>query len=100
MSLYDICLFQVANDVKASYDVLVDLFHLIENFLERLKVYAEVPQTPMMTEIVVKIMIELLSVLALATKQIRDGKISESVLSDVNFGLIHHREIRGKAVWG
>jgi len=39
----------------------------------------------MMTEIVVKIMAELLSVLALATKQIREGKISESILSDVNF---------------
>jgi hypothetical protein len=36
-----------------------------------------------MTEIVVKILVELLSTLALATKQIKEGKPSESFFGDV-----------------
>ena len=36
-----------------------------------------IPPTPMMTDIIVKIMVELLSVLALATKQISQGRFSE-----------------------
>jgi uncharacterized membrane protein len=60
-------------------DVLVDLIEFIEHFLKRLDIYNEVPPTPAMTEIVVKIMVELLSALALATKQIRQGRPSESV---------------------
>lgn len=37
----------------------------------------------MMTELVVRIIVEVLSVLALAAKQIKEGKISESALSDI-----------------
>ena len=36
-----------------------------------------IPATPIMTDIIVKIMIELLSVLALATKQIEQGRFSK-----------------------
>jgi hypothetical protein len=36
-----------------------------------------IPPTPVMTDIIVKIMIEILSVLALATKQIKDGRFSK-----------------------
>ena len=36
-----------------------------------------------MTEIVVKILVELLSTLALATKQIKEGKSSESIFGEV-----------------
>jgi hypothetical protein len=66
--------------VKASYDAIVDIFECIENFLGRLRIYAEMPPTPTMTEMVIKIMIELLSVLALATKQVNQGRFSMSVL--------------------
>jgi hypothetical protein len=34
------------------------------------------------TEVVIKIMVELISVLALATKQIKNGRLSKSLLSD------------------
>jgi hypothetical protein len=40
-----------------------------------------------MTEMVVKILVELLSTLALATKQIRQGKPSESVFGEVLYHL-------------
>jgi hypothetical protein len=36
-----------------------------------------------MTELVVKILVELLSALALATKQIQEGKPSESVFGEI-----------------
>ena len=63
-----------------SYDALVDLLELIEHFLNRLDIYTKVPPTVGMTEMVVKIIVGLLSTLALATKQIQEGKPSESVL--------------------
>jgi hypothetical protein len=64
-------------------DVLVDLIESIEHFLKRLDIYNEGPPAPAMTEIVVKIMVELLSALALATKQITQGRPSESAFVDV-----------------
>ena len=72
--------------MKASYDVLVDIFECIENFLGRLKIYTEVRPTHAMTEMVIKIMVELLAVLALATKQINQGRLSQPYnnLSDHN----------------
>ena len=67
--------------MRSSYEALVDIFECVENFLRRLKAYTDIPATPAMTEILIKIMAELLSVLALATKQINQGRLSESHLS-------------------
>jgi len=39
-----------------------------------------IPPTPVMTDIIVKIMVEILSVLALATKQIKEGRFSKSAV--------------------
>jgi hypothetical protein len=64
--------------VRESYDALVDTFECTENFLRRLSIYTEIPPTPAMSEMVIKIMVELLSVLALATKQINQGRFSMS----------------------
>jgi hypothetical protein len=64
--------------VRESYDALVDIFECIENFTSRLKIYTEIQPTPALTETVVKILAELLGVLALATKQMRQGRMSTS----------------------
>ena len=64
--------------MRESYDTLVDVFKCIENFTSRLKIYTEIQPTPVMIEMMVKIMVELLAVLALATKQINQGKLSTS----------------------
>ena len=61
------------------YDALVDLLESIEHFLNRLDIYTKIPPTVAMTEMVVKILVELLSALALVTKEIKQGKPSESV---------------------
>jgi hypothetical protein len=85
---------QTAKDVKESYDALVDIFECIENFLRRLSIYTEIPPTPAMTEMVIKIMVELISVLALATKQINQGRFSMSDFAYNHAWLTCGREIR------
>jgi hypothetical protein len=73
---------QAAKGVIDSYDVLVDLLESIEHFLNRLDIYTRIPATAAMDEIVVKIMVELLTTLALATKEIKQGKSSKSAVTD------------------
>ena len=64
-------------DVHASQDTLVDVFERIENFFHRLEIYTEVAPTPEMTDIIIKIMVEVLSILGIATKQIKESRMSE-----------------------
>ena len=64
---------QAAKGVIDSYDALVDLFESIEHFLKRLDIYTHIPATAAMNEIVIKIMAELLTTVALATKEIKQG---------------------------
>ena len=68
--------FQAALGVSASYDALVDLFECVGNFLNRLRIYSEIPFSPSMSGIIAKILVEVLSVLSLATKQIKQGRLS------------------------
>ena len=68
--------------MNASYDALVDIFECIENFLRRLMIYTKIGPTPALTTVVVNIMVELLSVFALATAQIRQGRFSKCSLDD------------------
>jgi ERCC4-related helicase len=63
------------------------LLESIEHFLNRLDIYTKIPPTVAMTEMIVKILAELLSALALATKQIKQGKPSESVFGEVLYYL-------------
>jgi hypothetical protein len=72
---------QAASGVTSSYDALLDLFECLGNFLKRLEIYTTIPPTLVMTDIIVKIMVELLSVLALATKQISQGRFSECAVA-------------------
>jgi len=75
--------YQAVKDVSASYDLLIDLFGSIEHFLRRLEIYTKIPLTTAMTVIVVEKLAEVISVLALATKQVKQGRISESSPHDV-----------------
>ena len=77
-SIYDTALRQAAIGVSASYDALADLFECVSNFTRRFQIYTEkISSSPAMSDIVVKIMVEILSVLALATKQINQGRFSK-----------------------
>jgi hypothetical protein len=57
--------------------VLVDLFERIEQFFKRLECYTEIRPTEAMTDIIVKIMVEVLCILAVATKEIKQSRTSE-----------------------
>ncbi|KAH9068102.1 hypothetical protein EDB83DRAFT_2595581 [Lactarius deliciosus] len=76
--LFAACIFSSAiKDVSASYDALVDIFESAENFLRRLDIYTKIPPTMAMTEVIVKILVELLSTLALATQQVKQGRLKK-----------------------
>jgi hypothetical protein len=59
--------------------VLLDIFVRIEGFFKRLESYTEVRPTAAMTDVIVKIMIEVLSILAIATTEIKQRRSSEPV---------------------
>jgi hypothetical protein len=68
---------QSIKDIGTSYDALVDLFESFESFLRRLDIYTKIPSTTAITEIIVKILIELLSTISLAIQQAKQGRLSE-----------------------
>ena len=64
-------------DVRASRDNLIDVFERMENFFQRLEIYTRVPPPPEMINIIVKIMVEVLSILGIATKEVKQGRTSK-----------------------
>ena len=84
---------QAAKGVTAGYDALVDFLELIEHFLSRLNICAQVSPTPSMDEIMDKILMELFSTFALATKELKQGRSSECVLTDVLRHSSHRSQI-------
>ncbi|KAI0265311.1 hypothetical protein BC834DRAFT_988858 [Gloeopeniophorella convolvens] len=68
-----------AKGISESYDALIELFDMLGKFLGRLKVYTELEPTVEMDEIIVGIMVELLSILALATKEIKRGRLRKFI---------------------
>ena len=71
-------IFQAAKDVRASQDTLVDIFERIEMFFRRLEVYTEVSPTSEMMVIIIQIMVEVLSILGIAMKEIKQSRLSKS----------------------
>jgi hypothetical protein len=72
---------QAAKDVRADQDILVDIFERVENFFRRLEVYTNVPPTTEMMEMIVQIMVEVLSILGIAMKEIKQSRMSEQFTS-------------------
>ncbi|KAH9019340.1 hypothetical protein EDB83DRAFT_2556025, partial [Lactarius deliciosus] len=65
---------QAAKDVVASQDALVDIFERIEGFFRRLETYSEVPTTEAMKDTIVKIMVEVLGIFGIVTKEMKQGR--------------------------
>ena len=51
------------------------------SLLKRLEIYTTIAPTPIMVHMIIKIIVELLSVLALAMKQLEEGRISECAVT-------------------
>ncbi|KAH9012835.1 hypothetical protein EDB83DRAFT_323115 [Lactarius deliciosus] len=67
-------LLQAVKDVRSSQAALVDIFGRLEYFFRRLEKYIEVRPTAAMTDIIVKIMVEVLSILGIVTKEVGQGR--------------------------
>ena len=68
-------------DVAESHDTVIHLFERIHFFVERLKSYTGMQLTNELTELLGKIMAQLLQILALSTKAMTDKRISELIRS-------------------
>ena len=66
--------------MAGSQDLLIDLFGRIEAFFGRLEVYTGIPLTLAMTNKMVEITVEVLDILAIATKEMKQSRTSEFVL--------------------
>ena len=75
---------QAAKDARASQDVLMDIFERIELFFRRLDIYTQVPPMPEMMDMVIRIMAEVLSILGIAMKEIKQGRMSKYSLIQVH----------------
>lgn len=93
----DIGLIQAIKDISSSHETLVKLFGSVENFLSRLDIYTKIPPTTALTDVLVKIIAELLSVLALATGEVKRGRLSKLDFAGVVPHSTLHREILPKA---
>ena len=65
---------QLAKGEVSNFDTLVTWLESVESFICRLSVYTDKNLPPAMVEIVVKIMEELISTLALVTKKLKEKK--------------------------
>ncbi|KAI9439765.1 hypothetical protein H4582DRAFT_2128228 [Lactarius indigo] len=68
-----------ARDTAASRNALIELFDRIEDFFVRLQTYTEAAPTTEMTNVMGKILAEMLCMLAVATKEMKQRRISKSI---------------------
>jgi len=71
---------QAVRDARASHSTIIDIFQRMESFFLCLDIYIEVQPTTEMMDIIIEIMVEVLSILAIATKNINQYRISELLL--------------------
>ena len=76
----DIQMNQAAHGVISSCDVLADLLESIQHFVTRLKVYTEISRTPAIDKVVVNLIVELISTLALVTRKLKQRRFREFFL--------------------
>ncbi len=67
----------MAKDASDSQDKLIDAFNRIEHFFRRLEIYTGLTPTMAMTDMIVEIMVEVLMILAIATKEVERGLFSK-----------------------
>ena len=76
----------MAKDASFSQRKLIDIFERIERFFLRLEIYTGITPTTAMTNIVIEIMVEVLLILGIATKEMKRGRLSE--LMSRNFSIL------------
>ena len=73
------CIFQAIKRVRAGQDALLVSFERIEMFFRRLETYTAMPPTILaeMNDIIIQIVVEVFSVLGIATNEIRQSRIGQ-----------------------
>ena len=74
--------------MRASHDALVELFERIENFFKRLGVYSRMSLTTEMAEVFVKIVAEVLTILSIATKEVKRKRAGEFLQNILRTSLV------------
>ena len=67
----------MAQGVAANKEILAELFDRIGWFFSRLETYMDVSPTPAMTDIITQILVEVLKIFGIATKELKRGSASE-----------------------
>ncbi len=80
MTHFDIEGAQAVKDTSAIRDKLIDIFNRLEHFFRRLEIYVGITPTTAMTDMIVEIMVEVLTILAVTTKEVKRGRLSELIL--------------------
>ena len=72
----------------------------MEYFFQRLVAYIKVRPTPAMTNVIVKIMVEVISILGVVTKEVGQGQISMPFLIIISPEVdVSRREVSQEVVW-
>jgi hypothetical protein len=66
--------------VSASNDVLSDIFGRIEDFFRRFKIYSRSVVNAELADVLVKVVVKVLNILSIATKEIEQSRASEPFL--------------------
>ena len=82
----------MVKDVITSYETLINLFERTQLFLQRLNNYMAISLRPGMTELLAKILAQVLSVLALSTKEMKERRISALIYSRYSFSANYSAE--------
>lgn len=90
----------MAKSSAANCDPLVDLFSFVGAILKRLNIYPEVSVISEVTQILANIMTELVLVFGIATEDVKDGPLGESILINKSLSNVLLREIREEITTG
>ncbi|EMD33581.1 hypothetical protein CERSUDRAFT_125879 [Gelatoporia subvermispora B] len=72
-------LLEAIKNVSESYDSLVELLGCVSSFLDRLKIYSNGPSITSMKPMLLKILTEVISILALATAEVKQSRLNKYV---------------------
>ena len=74
---YNLYISQAAKDVRGGQDTLVEVFERIGTFFRRLEIYTELQPTAEIKDTIVRMMVNVLSILGILTKEIKQTRISK-----------------------
>ncbi|KAF8492445.1 hypothetical protein F5888DRAFT_1909218 [Russula emetica] len=66
-----------AKDASTSQERIIDIFNRIEYFFRRLEIYTVLTPTAAMTDMIVEIMVEVLTILTIVTKEVESGQLKK-----------------------